>query len=154
MDDLLQVHPSEELPALIGIYLIALTESFSNNRESFASSHPCLFGVNNCHTTRQLFKHSGDLGTGLKFGRFGLHGSSQVKKLPPFSIILHAPPKRIGLATSTLFQVQEAFFGVYATMPKVTSYPPYILQTRLEYKIFLFFSPLKSTLRALLAGRY
>ena len=46
------------------------------------------------------------------------------------------PPKRIGLAASTLFQVQEAYFGVYAQGHFLSTL---YFETRLEYKIFLFY---------------
>ena len=51
------------------------------------------------------------LGTGLKFGKSGTQGSSQVRVISPLFILLHTPGLRILFADSMLFQDQEDFLG-------------------------------------------
>lgn len=96
---------------LTGILLMVLTEFSSNSRFNSSKSQPDLLGANSYDTTRQVSRFSGDLGTGLKFGKSGTKGSSQVRVLSPFFILLHTPGLRILFADSMLFQDQEDFLG-------------------------------------------
>ena len=96
---------------LTGILLMVLTEFSSNSRFNLSKSQPDLLGANSYDTTRQVSRFSGDLGTGLKFGKSGTQGSSQVRVLSPLFILLHTPGLRILFADSMLFQDQEDFLG-------------------------------------------